>query len=312
MKNEVTNILSCLCCLGPVFLKDEKIVCANKSCNAGFVFKEGIYCFFKNEGNEELELSLKKWNRFYANKLQEDFYNEKYIKSLEKSYVSILQQISECKKITKNTVFLELGCGPMFLGRFIANRCKYVVGVDISYSILKFAKKLFDDMGIKNYILIQANLKKMPLRSNSIDLIYGGGVLEHSEDMVGSLREIYRVLKEKGVSFNTVPHLNLGSLTYRQCWGNIPNFPLLKDIVYFFHAKILGARLMSFGYELSFSARFMRKAHQKVGFKNIHVGKFETELLFEKIPFAFFKKIFTFLANNSPLFWPMLKTVGEK
>lgn len=171
---------------------------------------------------------------------------------------------------------------------------------------------MLDGKGITNYQLILGDINKMPIKSNSIDLLYGGGVIEHCENTQTVINEIYRVLKPGGVSFNTVPYLNLGALTYRQIWGNIPEFPLLKQLAEFVHIKLLGARHMTFGYELSFSAGYLRALHKKAGFKKVTVDKFETKLMFDFIPFDFSRRVCIYLANHCRLFWPMIKVVAEK
>ena len=158
---------------------------------------------------------------------------------------------------------------------------------------------------------MQGNVLKMPIKRDSIDFVYGGGVIEHFKDTQKSVDEIYRVLKPRGVSFNTVPYLNLGSLTYRQIWGNIPNLPVLKQIFEFVHIKLLRGRYMVFGYELSFLGSTLRKIHKKLGFRNVTVSKFKIALVFEFLP-AFFRKPMKWLAQNCRLFWPMIKVIGVK
>ena len=151
----------------------------------------------------------------------------------------------------------------------------------------------------------------MPIKNNTVDLVYGGGVIEHFKDTGSCIDELYRVLKRSGVSFNTVPYLNIGSLTYRQVWGNIPNVPVLREVAEFIHIKLLGAKHMIFGYEMSFTKRTLFSIHKQSGFKKISVDKFQTTLSFEFIP-KFFRPFFIYLADTSPLFWPMVKVIGTK
>ena len=106
--------------------------------------------------------------------------------------------------------------------------------------------------------------------------------------------------------------LNIGSLTYRQLWGNIPNFPIIKQLAEFIHIKLLGGKHMRFGYELSFLPITLVNIHKKAGFKKIEVKYFDTKLLFELIPFTAVRNLLIKLAQNSPLFWPMIKVVATK
>ena len=231
---------------------------------------------------------------------------------LRDNFENVFTQISEYKKFNKQIVFLEIGCGPMYLAKALADKCKLVAGVDFSYEALKMAEKMFSACGIKNYLLILSDINKMPIKDNTFDIVYGGGVIEHFKNTQQALCEIHRVLSPGGISFNAVPHLNLGSLTYRQMWGNIPDFPVLKQLAEFVHIKVLKARHMKFGYELSFLASRLKYMHKKAGFKKVYVGKFETKLMFEFIPNKRVKKFLDRLANSSSLFWPMIKVIGVK
>ena len=185
-----------------------------------------------------------------------------------------------------------------------------IIGIDFCLSALKIAKKLLDKKGITNYLLIQGDILKMPLKNSSIDFIYGGGVIEHFKNTQSCINELFRVLKVNGVVMNSVPYLNIGSI-YRQIFGNIPNIIILKQIAEFIHIKLLNGKHMIFGYEMSFLATTLKKIYKKAGFNKISVNKFEFELAFDFVPNSL-KKPFVWLANNSRFFWPMIKVVSKK
>ncbi|GAH68729.1 unnamed protein product, partial [marine sediment metagenome] len=260
----------------------------------------------------DLELSIKKWDEFYQEQLKDKSYVEKRNDYVESFFEDTYQQLNECRKLNKNLAYLEIGCGQMFLGQEIADQCQLVIGVDFCPSALRVAKKMLEAKGIKNYLLIQGDILSMPIKTNSIDLIYGGGVIEHFKDTHRCVNELYRVLKKDGVSFNTVPYLNLGSLTYRQIWGNIPNLPILRQIAEFIHIKLLKGKYMIFGYELSFLGSTLKRIHRKAGFKKVYVDKFRVKLSFDFVPGKFLKKICGKIANSNKLFWPMIKVIAQK
>lgn len=170
---------------------------------------------------------------------------------------------------------------------------------------------MLKNKGIKNYMLIQGDIRFLPIKNNCIDVIYGGGVIEHFSDTQSCVGELYRVLKKGGVSINTVPYLNLGSLTYRQLWGNIPNVPLLKQIAEFIHINILRGSHMVFGYEMSFTKSFLLSIHKKVGFRKTTLDHFDVRSSFDFIP-KNIRPICNYLAKHVEMFWPMLKVVGIK
>lgn len=255
-------------------------------------------------------LSKQKWEKMYRDWWLKKKYDAEYEKYQKLHFKDIYHQIEKEHKI-KNSVFLEIGCGPAFFSQAIAHKCHQVIGIDFSESGLKIAEKMFAKKRIKNYQLIKSSINNLPLLSKSVDIVYGGGVLEHLENPAICLAEIYRVLKKGGVSFNTVPNLNLGTLTYRQIWGNIPYFPILRQIAEFIHIKLLRGKHMRFGYELSFLASTLVKMHKNAGFSHIEVKKFTVKLTFDYLPEKF-RGFFIPLAEKSPLFWPMIKVIAKK
>ena len=305
------NILECTACGANLKLNNYKLLCINNNCRQSFDIIDGIYKIISPQLEVDLQLTRDKWEEFYKKQLDEKEYDKLYQTYIEDNYDNVFKQLNESKQIN-DIVFLEIGCGPLLLGQAIAKKCKLIVGIDISLSALKVAKKMLECKGIINYLLILGDINKMPIKENSIDLLYGGGVIEHFKNTQSVINEMYRVLKPGGISFNTVPYLNLGSLTYRQVWGNIPNLPIIKQLAEFIHIKLLRAKHMTFGYELSFSSSHLKFLHKKIGFKKVAVDKFDTKLMFDFIPFNFLKKICIYLANHSRLFWPMVKIIAEK
>lgn len=187
-----------------------------------------------------------------------------------------------------------------------------VIGIDFSPKALRAAKYLFKREGNKNAQFILGDITKIPLPDNSVDFVFGGGVIEHLENVQEAINEIFRVLKKGGRSYNTVPFLNLASLTYRQVWGNIPYIPLVKNIFEFVHIKVFGGKHMRFGYELSFLPSTLYKMHLNSGFGKIEIGKFAVNLVFEYLPSSILRKIAIYVSNHSLLFWPVIYISARK
>lgn len=308
------ELLSCPKCKTQLHINETDLICSNNSCGKKYkIISKNIFSFLDENQSEDTELSIEKWDEFYSDKAKFEDYEKRYQLYLEDNFTNVYRQLSEYKDFKKQkTVFLEIGCGPMFLARTLADRCDLVIGIDFSLEALKTAQIMLERNKIKNYLLIHGDIKNIPIRDNCVDILYGGGVIEHFTDTYKAIEELYRVLKPEGISFNTVPHLNIGSLTYRQVWGNIPNFPIIKQIAEFIHIKLLRSKHMTFGYELSFLATHLKYLHKKAGFKKVEAKKFETKLMFEFIPTKMLKNSMSWLANNSPLFWPMIKVIGTK
>lgn len=206
---------------------------------------------------------------------------------------------------------MEIGCGSFFIGQILAKKCRLVVGIDFSLKALEIARQMLKDQGIENFVLIHGDIFNMPLKSESVNLIYGGGVIEHFQKTEECIKELFRVTSKKGIVLNAVPILNIGSLTYRQIWGNIPNFPILKQLAEFIHIKLLKEKHMVFGYEMSFLKRKLEKIHLKVGFKKVSIKRLECPVMLDFLPKKI-RPIFRWVAINFKQFWPMALVVAKK
>ena len=306
-----TKILKCLTCSGNLTLKKSFFIC--QDCKKEYPIIGEKIINFTCDLAEDKKLSMEKWSDRYESEIKNKNYHKEREKELNKDlYKEILAEILNEKNINRDTVYLEIGSGLMYIGEILSKRVKLIIGVDFCLNALKLTEAIFKKKGINNYLLILADIKSLPLKNKTIDLIYGGGVLEHFRETQPVVNEMYRVLRIGGVSFNTVPYLNLTALTYRQLTGNIPNLPILKQLAELVHWKILRGKHMIYGYEMSFLGSTMKKIHKKVGFDKVAIDRFEIEISPLMIKNIFLKRMCTWLACNSRLFWPLIKVVAEK
>lgn len=307
--NNLFKLLACPACHKS--LTFHKDFCSCNNCSKKYPIADGIPNFSLSMEDNDLKLSQKKWDEKYKKDSKKEIVKE--LDFLEKKFFSLTwNQLIKHVSLRPHSIFLEIGCGTFYLGRALAKKGYIIVGIDMSMEALKLAQMAFEQEGIKNYLLVCGNILNMPFKKNVVDLVYGAGVIEHFKDTLKSVKEIYRVLKNDGISYNTVPYLNLGSLTYRQIWGNIPRLPILENIYTFFHTKILGAKHMRFGYELAFNQSYLKKIHAEAGFYEAKTGKFECRLDFDYLKINFLKKVAVYLAENSQLFWPMIYVSAKK
>ncbi|PJE68830.1 hypothetical protein COU96_02895 [Candidatus Shapirobacteria bacterium CG10_big_fil_rev_8_21_14_0_10_38_14] len=259
----------------------------------------------------DTKITLDKWERIYRKSLNDQSYELEKQEYDRKYLKDTLEQIFADYQPQRDDVYLEIGCGPMFLGQELAKRGLKVIGIDFSLSALIIAQKMFKKSKIKNYLLIRSDIQNIPLQNDTVDLIYGGGVIEHFKETDLVVSEMHRILKKGGVCINSVPQLNLGSLTYRQVWGNIPDFPVLKQIAELVHIKLLKKRYMRFGYELSFGKQTIKKIFEKHGFSKVKVKKLKCVLSFEYLKFPWLKTIAQKLSKLE-VFNPMILIVAKK
>lgn len=310
-KVKILRYVVCPCCRSSLRFSRRKLYCRN--CNKFFEFTpEGIPSLLGHI-DRDTQLSLDKWDNIFGSsffkKESEKEYREFFLADTKRQ---ILEAAPKSK--IKDRVFLEMGCGQGFLGEAMAKEGWFFLGVDFSLNALKLLKKRLDKREIYNYLLVQGNVESMPIKNGSIDLLFGGGVIEHFENAQTVINNVYRVLKRDGVAVNALPFFNLGNLVYRSLWGGIPNVPILKQIAELVHIKILGGKHMVFGYELQLTFSQLRSLHQRAGFRreNIKISKFDTHIQLHRIKSQFLRKIVIMLCNKSSLFWPAIKVVANK
>jgi ubiquinone/menaquinone biosynthesis C-methylase UbiE len=186
-----------------------------------------------------------------------------------------MNYIGDSYKFTSRTNYLEIGCGPAYIGEHLMKTYNcYFIGVDFNYPMLLTLKKYFDKKGYKKYLLIFADINDMPIKRDTIDYIYGGGVIEHLPDTNQIVEELCRVLRKGGVAFNTVPAFSFWWII--RCFNNIPSIKEFRKIFEFIHLKLLKSRILEkyYGYELSFTVNNLRSLHKKNGFSSIKIGAF--------------------------------------
>ncbi|MEK7590059.1 MAG: class I SAM-dependent methyltransferase [Patescibacteria group bacterium] len=105
----------------------------------------------------------------------------------------------------KNIKILDAGCG---VGTLLKELEKYgnVSGLDFSEIAVNFCK----EKNIKNVSI--GNITKLPFPDNTFDIVLALDVVEHVEDDLSAMREIYRVMKGDGVAIITVP-------AFKFLWG---------------------------------------------------------------------------------------------
>lgn len=103
-------------------------------------------------------------------------------------------------------VALENGAGlGLHIDGFAAAFERLVV-VDFSMVYLILGKKMADERGHTNLLLICGSVERLPLRDETIDFIHSNNVVEHITDKPAMFREARRVLRTGGLLFVLSPN----------------------------------------------------------------------------------------------------------
>lgn len=111
------------------------------------------------------------------------------------------------KKKCKGAVILDYCCGLGQASRSLAQfKPKKIYGIDIADKEIETAKHLAEKNRLDNIEYLVMDAENMTFPDNSFDIVVCNGVLHHL-DVERAYKEIYRVLKPKGIM---VAHESLG------------------------------------------------------------------------------------------------------
>jgi SAM-dependent methyltransferase len=107
---------------------------------------------------------------------------------------------------------LEIGCGMGTDGaQFVAAGADYT-GIDLTEAAIDLARQRFATSDLKGEFRV-ADAEQLDFADESFDVVYSHGVLHHTPDTEGAIREIHRVLKPAGRAIVMLYHR--GSYNYR-------------------------------------------------------------------------------------------------
>lgn len=94
---------------------------------------------------------------------------------------------------------LEIGCGMGTDLLQFARGGARCTGVDLTPRSVEITRHRFALYGMSGTFMI-ADGERLPFASDSFDVVYSNGVLHHTPDTAGAIREVHRVLRPGGVA----------------------------------------------------------------------------------------------------------------
>jgi len=96
--------------------------------------------------------------------------------------------------LEKENIILDAGCGTGLLFHYIVERGRLVVGIDISSSMLKEAKKRLNEYS--NTAIIRADTDYTPFPNKTFDTVFAITLLQNTPQPHLTLNEMKRVTKQ--------------------------------------------------------------------------------------------------------------------
>lgn len=112
------------------------------------------------------------------------------------------------EQFAKGKDVLDIGCGLAYGTAHLQAVAKTIVGIDISKSAIRFARKRYP---LTQTLVMDA--QSLKLQPKSIDLAISTENFEHLSDQGKSLREVVRVLRPEGICFIATPNRDVAMET---------------------------------------------------------------------------------------------------
>ncbi len=110
--------------------------------------------------------------------------------------VVILKAINRI--IPQKYIIADLGTGTGSLLPYLSEIATEVIGIDNSREMLKIAKQNLKSLNIKNVRLKCGNIEKTLLNNKTVNAVFANMVLHHSAKPILAIKEMHRILKNKG------------------------------------------------------------------------------------------------------------------
>lgn len=117
---------------------------------------------------------------------------------LKRTVSSYIRQLDQA--IPADACILDAGCGTGQHGIYLAHLPRRrIVGTDFSQNSLYLAQHLKEQLGFSNIEFLQSDIFKLPLKTQSFDVVLCHGVLHHTPSPRDGLQCLVELLKPGGI-----------------------------------------------------------------------------------------------------------------
>ncbi len=151
----------------------------------------------------DLKLKIKYNNPWYTSNQIEMAQKKPYARTIKNRLKFITEEVRDyCNLAGGKVTILDAGCGDgIYLRELHFTKNAIIYGIDYNFLRAHRAKNINNDS-----FLMNGSLEYIPIKNNTFDIILLSQVLEHIKDDDVVLREIYRILKIRGIMILGVPN----------------------------------------------------------------------------------------------------------
>jgi len=114
-----------------------------------------------------------------------------------------LRIVRENNVVAKGT-YIDLGCGSGYNACIFSKYFSEIFCLDILRQNLINTRKIFKDNNVLAYFII-GDAQKLPFKEKSFDVVSAFSLIEHLPEQQGFMKELNRILKEKGMLLMQFP-----------------------------------------------------------------------------------------------------------
>ena len=131
--------------------------------------------------------------------------HEEFFRTGEEEIAGVLEEVENLGLTLERTAALDFGCGAGRLTRALGRRFDRALGVDISETMIRLARRHSPEPNVEYHLNQRTDLSFLP--DNAVTFAYTGRVLQHirPEEAREYLRELLRVLTPGGIAVFQVP-----------------------------------------------------------------------------------------------------------
>lgn len=190
--------------------------------------------------SQSIDDKIKEGDCWYTNNQLELTGQSKYTNENREKFLSDL--LLERDLLKDRLTFLDAGSGDGYFSKIIKNNTDFEV-IGVEYNPLRVERFSSEDFGEG----IRADLRKIPFKNGSIDIIWSNHAIEHIDEDEEVLKEFYGLLRDEGLLILGTP--NEGCLMAR-IRNNYMMPNLNTDHVNFYTSEEFSNKIESAGFEI--------------------------------------------------------------